>query len=52
MQGHIDALLARATAAIQSAKNLEELELLRVSFLGKKGELTDLLKQVDRKSVV
>jgi phenylalanyl-tRNA synthetase alpha chain len=40
----IDVILDRANTSIAKTQNLQELEDLRVSFLGKKGELTALLK--------
>ena len=40
----IDAILDRANTFIAKTQNLQEIEDLRVSFLGKKGELTALLK--------
>jgi len=46
MQEELDAIRARAEADIDAAGDLEALEQLRVSYLGKKGELTTLLKQV------
>lgn len=45
MQDKLTALLHEASTAIASA-SLQSLEELRVQFLGKKGELTQLLKQV------
>ncbi len=35
-----------ATLALEAVKDLQELEALRVKFLGKKGELTAILKQM------
>jgi len=46
MQEELDAIRARAEAAIDAAEDLDALEQLRVAYLGKKGELTTLLKQV------
>lgn len=46
MQDQVDALLEQAKQAIASSQQLDQLEQLRVQYLGKKGELTDLLKQV------
>ncbi|RUA06937.1 MAG: phenylalanine--tRNA ligase subunit alpha [Gammaproteobacteria bacterium] len=40
----IDDILSRAKDSIEKAQSLGELEDLRVAFLGKKGELTALLK--------
>jgi phenylalanyl-tRNA synthetase alpha chain len=46
MQEQLDTIRARAEKEIAAADSLEELERLRVAYLGKKGELTTLLKQV------
>ncbi|MFB6261572.1 MAG: phenylalanine--tRNA ligase subunit alpha, partial [Thiohalorhabdaceae bacterium] len=46
MQEELDAIRARAEADIDAAEDLDSLERLRVAYLGKKGELTNLLKQV------
>ncbi|NYT52120.1 MAG: phenylalanine--tRNA ligase subunit alpha [Candidatus Vesicomyosocius endoextente] len=46
----IDAILDRAKTSIEKIQNLQELEDLRVSFLGKKGELTFLLKNLGKLS--
>ncbi len=46
----IDAILNRANTSIAKTQNLQELEDLRVSFLGKKGELTALLKGLGKLS--
>lgn len=57
----INTILDQAKASIAAAESLKELDDLRVKFLGKKGELTALLKGLgklskeerpDRKSVV
>jgi phenylalanyl-tRNA synthetase alpha chain len=40
----LQALTARAQSSIEAADNLDALDQLRVSYLGKKGELTSLLK--------
>jgi phenylalanyl-tRNA synthetase alpha chain len=40
----IDDILSRAKDSIEKAQSLGELEDLRVALLGKKGELTALLK--------
>jgi phenylalanyl-tRNA synthetase alpha chain len=40
----LQALTARAGADIEAADNLDALDLVRVGYLGKKGELTSLLK--------
>ncbi len=46
----IDVILDRANTSIAKTQNLQELEGLRVSFLGKKGELTALLKGLGKLS--
>ncbi len=46
----IDTILDRAKTSIEKIQNLQELEDLRVSFLGKKGELTFLLKNLGKLS--
>ncbi|MGB5457992.1 MAG: phenylalanine--tRNA ligase subunit alpha [Gammaproteobacteria bacterium] len=40
----LQALTAKAQSNIEAAENLEALDQIRVSYLGKKGELTSLLK--------
>lgn len=46
MQDQLTSLLASAKSAINEADDLNALEKLRVKYLGKKGELTELLKTV------
>ena len=46
MKEKLDALKSEALAAIEKAETLESLESLRVRFLGKKGELTSILKRM------
>ncbi|CAC9460012.1 Phenylalanyl-tRNA synthetase alpha chain (EC 6.1.1.20) [uncultured Gammaproteobacteria bacterium] len=46
----IDDILNRAKEVIEKAQNLNDLEELRVMFLGKKGELTALLKGLGKLS--
>ncbi|SMN13122.1 Phenylalanyl-tRNA synthetase alpha chain [Bathymodiolus heckerae thiotrophic gill symbiont] len=46
----IDDILNRAKDAIEKAQNLNDLEELRVTLLGKKGELTALLKGLGKLS--
>ncbi|QKQ24151.1 phenylalanine--tRNA ligase subunit alpha [Candidatus Ruthia endofausta] len=46
----IGAILDRAKTSIAKTQNLQELEDLRISFLGKKGELTALLKGLGKLS--
>jgi phenylalanyl-tRNA synthetase alpha chain len=43
---NVDSLLAQATAAVAAAADLTALDAVRVHYLGKKGELTALLKQL------
>lgn len=45
MQG-LDDILQQAESAIRSAKGLKELDQCRVQYLGKKGQLTDILKSL------
>ena len=44
----LETLVAEAEAAVDAAQTTETLEALRVRFLGKKGELTALLKTLGR----
>ena len=46
MKEQLEAIRAGALAAIGAAGNTGELEALRVQYLGKKGELTAVLKQM------
>jgi len=46
MQNQINQLLEQATQAITSAKDLNAIDQIRTQFLGKKGQLTELLKNV------
>src|SRR5689334_22437086 len=46
MQQQVEQLLAHTQKTIHAAKNLAELEQIRTQILGKKGQLTDLLKQL------
>lgn len=46
MQEQVDTLLNEAKKAIVETNQLDQIESLRVHYLGKKGELTQLLKQV------
>lgn len=48
MKGELSALLTAAEAAIESTDSLRALQDIRVQYLGKKGELTALLKQVNQ----
>ncbi len=47
----IDELLGRATQALDSTTDLAGLDAVRIQFLGKKGELTQQLKQLGELSV-
>ena len=44
----LEALTARARTEIEAADNLEALDQVRVGYLGKKGELTSLLKTLGK----
>jgi len=46
MQSQAEEMRARASAEIQAARSEDELESLRLKYLGKKGEVTALLKSV------
>lgn len=46
MQQEIDKILANAVAAVESVQDAAGLDQIRVQYLGKKGGLTDLLKQL------
>lgn len=46
MKNQLEQIRQTALAAIEKAASLTELETLRVGYLGKKGELTGLLKQM------
>lgn len=46
MKEKIDAIRAAAKAAIEKTASENEIEELRVKYLGKKGELTAMLKQM------
>lgn len=46
MKERIEAIRAAARTAIEKTANENEIEELRVKYLGKKGELTALLKQM------
>ena len=50
MKQQLEAIRAAAVAAMENAEKAEELEALRVQYLGKKGELTAVLKQMGRLS--
>src|SRR5690554_601815 len=46
----LQAILAAATAAIEAAKTPADLDEVRVSYLGKKGQMTELLKGLGKLS--
>lgn len=46
MQKELEQLAASATSEISQAKNLEELKALEVKYIGRKGELTVILKGI------
>jgi len=48
MSTELNALLAQAQQQIQAADNLASLDQIRVSFLGKKGQITSQLKQLGK----
>lgn len=50
MKAQLETIGKKAEKALQSVDTLAKLEELRVAFLGKKGELTGLLKQMGRLS--
>jgi phenylalanyl-tRNA synthetase alpha chain len=43
---HVQALLDRASAEVRAAEDLAALDAVRVRYLGKKGELTTILRQL------
>ena len=51
MKEKLDEIRAVASSAIAAAETEKEIEELRVRFLGKKGELTAILKQIGRAHV-
>ena len=50
MKQELEAIRAKALEAIGGAEKAEDLEALRVQYLGKKGELTAVLKQMGKLS--
>ena len=46
MKQELEAIRAKALEAIGGAEKAEDLEALRVQYLGKRGELTAVLKQM------
>lgn len=51
MKEELDSIMEQAKAAVANAEDLAVLEDLRVKMLGKKGQLTELLKNVSQLSV-
>lgn len=50
MKEQLEQIRVKATEALSNAKVLEEIDTIRVKFLGKKGELTSILKQMGKLS--
>ena len=50
MKQQLEEIKSRAAAALANAKLPQEIDELRVRFLGKKGELTGILKQMGKLS--
>jgi len=50
MKAQLEAIRGTALEAIHGAKNAAELDAVRVQYLGKKGELTAVLKQMGKLS--
>lgn len=50
MKAEIEAMQGRALAAIEAAPDLEALKQLRLTYLGKKGELTQILRGMGKLS--
>ncbi|MBM6924700.1 phenylalanine--tRNA ligase subunit alpha [Pseudoflavonifractor phocaeensis] len=50
MKETLETIRREALAAMESAKNAQELDSIRVKYLGKKGELTAVLKQMGKLS--
>ncbi len=48
MSNTVDELLARGLSAVESAKDIQQLEQVKIDFLGKKGELTAQLKSLGK----
>ena len=47
---NLDALVAQAIAAVNNSQDTQAVEQLRVQYLGKKGEITQLMKQLGGRS--
>ena len=45
---NISDILEQALAAVRAAENLASLDQVRINYLGKKGHITQLLKQLAR----
>ena len=50
MKAQLEAIRARAAQELEKAAELRSLDELRVKYLGKKGELTAILKQMGKLS--
>lgn len=50
MRGQLEEIRLRARQELDALRALDELEVLRVKYLGKKGELTSILKQMGKLS--
>jgi len=50
MKEHLESLRVQALEELEQAKSFEDLEALRIRLLGKKGELTAILKQMGKLS--
>ena len=48
MSNTVDELLARGLSAVKNAENIQQLEQVKIDFLGKKGELTAQLKSLGK----
>ena len=50
MKAQLEAIEKQAFAELESAQDLKALDAVRVKYLGKKGELTAILKQMGKLS--
>ncbi|HHZ06006.1 MAG TPA: phenylalanine--tRNA ligase subunit alpha [Clostridiales bacterium] len=50
MKNQLEAIRSNASLALESAATQQEIEALRIKYLGKKGELTSILKQMGKLS--
>ena len=48
MEENLKQSLAKAQSEIEAANSLEDLEKIRVAYLGKKGVITDLKKNISK----